>query len=53
MIFSEAMVPAFADEVGGEFSSVQESGLKSYTSNRGEDNLVQETMESISLMASC
>ncbi|XP_047043123.1 uncharacterized protein LOC124647197 [Lolium rigidum] len=34
---SEARVPAFADEVRGEFSSVQESGLESYTSNRGEE----------------
>ncbi|KAK1693456.1 hypothetical protein QYE76_010153 [Lolium multiflorum] len=41
---SEALVPALADEVAGEFSSVQESGLESYTSDRGEETEENTTM---------
>uniref|UniRef100_A0ACD5W5T7 Uncharacterized protein n=1 Tax=Avena sativa TaxID=4498 RepID=A0ACD5W5T7_AVESA len=45
---SEALVPAFSDQVGGEFSYGQESGLESHTSYRGagtEEHTAMDGME--------
>uniref|UniRef100_A0ACD5TXM4 Uncharacterized protein n=1 Tax=Avena sativa TaxID=4498 RepID=A0ACD5TXM4_AVESA len=42
---SEAQVPAFVDQVGGEFSHVQESGLEPYTSDHGDETEEHTAMD--------